>query len=424
MNQKKLLSCLASVISLSAIVCATRAQLPPGLQPAKPINGGEVSAARASTAGTSTAAPAAGGLQPVRVGGAVSADPDKKLLKVGDPAPALTVGKWMKGEPIVAFQPGKVYVVEFWATWCGPCKEVMPHLTELAHKYRGRVDFIGISINEVPHPKDTSYYTKVEKFVQSMGDQMDYHVAVDGMDGFISKNWFVASGEAGIPVAYVVDQKGAIAWIGHPGGDLDLVIEQVLAGTFAGADAARRHEAMRAKMEKAMTLRRAIVEAMKNRDFDQALAAIDASTEAFPEQAGGNVILKFQALAEKSGDAAAYEYARGVHAGTAAEVNRAPAPARPWIHYLLAAVIMDEATKLQVRDYDAALSYAKVAVLSDDPKEQVLYQAALAEAYYRKGDKQKAAEIAREATEKILALDGVQQPVKDRFIEELAKFQK
>lgn len=59
-------------------------------------------------------------------------------LAVGDPAPPLRVEAFLKGEPIAAFEPGKVYVIEFWATWCAPCIEQMPHLSALQTLYADR----------------------------------------------------------------------------------------------------------------------------------------------------------------------------------------------------------------------------------------------------------------------------------------------
>src|SRR5689334_13332915 len=77
-------------------------------------------------------------------------------LKVGDAAPPIKIAKWVKGKPdnmskdgnTYTIKPGSIHVVEFWATWCGPCKVSIPHLTELAKKYKGKVTFTGVSINE------------------------------------------------------------------------------------------------------------------------------------------------------------------------------------------------------------------------------------------------------------------------------------
>src|SRR6476469_6962935 len=89
-------------------------------------------------------------------------------LTITDPAPSIIVSKWVKGEPVKEFEKGKIYVVEFWATWCGPCKATIPHLTEMAHKYKD-VTFIGTSVWE--HSD-----SDVEPFVKEMGDKMDYHI--------------------------------------------------------------------------------------------------------------------------------------------------------------------------------------------------------------------------------------------------------
>src|SRR5437868_2205978 len=83
-------------------------------------------------------------------------------LGVGDPAPKLEVKEFVKGEPVVRLEKGKTYVVEFWATWCGPCRATIPHLTELQKKYKD-ITFIGVSVWEREPGA-------VKPFVAEMGD--------------------------------------------------------------------------------------------------------------------------------------------------------------------------------------------------------------------------------------------------------------
>ena len=154
---------------------------------------------------------------------AVHAAEPETLLKVGDPAPKLDVAKWVKGEPVKDLEKDKVYVIEFWATWCGPCRASIPHLTQLQKKYADQgVTMIGQNLGEGEK--------KVEPFVKQMGDKMDYRVAME-QDGAMGKTWLKAAGKSGIPCAFIVDKAGKIAWIGHPM-TMDKVLEQVVAGTY------------------------------------------------------------------------------------------------------------------------------------------------------------------------------------------------
>lgn len=151
-------------------------------------------------------------------------------LKIGDKAPELKV-EWIKGKPITQFKADQVYVLEFWATWCGPCKAAMPHLSELARQYRDKVTFVGVNIWE--KTKDQPYessYPAVKKFVTDMGDKMDYNVAVEKNDRYMSAFWMKAAGETGIPSTFLV-KEGKVIWIGHPM-KLDSIIINVLAGTY------------------------------------------------------------------------------------------------------------------------------------------------------------------------------------------------
>ena len=151
-------------------------------------------------------------------------------LKVGDPAPRLQTGKWMQGEPVKQFQKGKAYIVEFWATWCGPCRATIPHLNEVYSKFKDKgLVVIGQNCWE----RDESL---VAPFIKKMGDKMTYRVALDdkssNQKGQMARTWMEAAGRNGIPSAFLVDTKGVIAWIGHPMALKDEVIEQVLAGKF------------------------------------------------------------------------------------------------------------------------------------------------------------------------------------------------
>ena len=139
-----------------------------------------------------------------------------QALEVGDQAPSLSGVTWMKGEATET--KGAITVVEFWATWCGPCRKTIPHLTELQKKHGDKVRMIGLS-------DETA--AKVKPFITEMGAQMEYRV------GLASKETHAAymEGIDGIPHAFLIDASGTVLWQGHPA-QLGGPLEQAVAGKF------------------------------------------------------------------------------------------------------------------------------------------------------------------------------------------------
>jgi thiol-disulfide isomerase/thioredoxin len=184
---------------------------------------------------------------------------------LGDPAGDLKIATWVKGSP-VTLEKGKVYVVEFWATWCGPCRESIPHLTEMQKKFKDKVTFAGISTEELG---------EVKPFVDEMGGKMDYNVGVDDKEA-TSKAYMEAYGQDGIPCAFIVNKDKQIAWVGHPMDKMDAVLESVVAGTYdIKAAEQKRVEAVK-------------IEAEERRVFEELDAAV-----------GANDPKKFHAVAQK-----------------------------------------------------------------------------------------------------------------------------
>jgi thiol-disulfide isomerase/thioredoxin len=118
---------------------------------------------------------------------------------VGKAAPEIQAAYWINTPGLkLADLKDKIVVVEFWATWCPPCRKSIPHLIELNKKYAGQVTIIGLS---------DETQDKVAPFVKQMN--MDY--AVGGGSKTLN-----AYGVSGIPTVFVIDTTGKIAWQGHP----------------------------------------------------------------------------------------------------------------------------------------------------------------------------------------------------------------
>ncbi len=152
-------------------------------------------------------------------------------LKIGDLAPPLQPKTWLKGEPITKFEPGRVYIVEFWSTKCHACMEMMPELSALQKKYADRLSVIGVNAWE--WEGDATEAT-VEKFVKKQGARMDYTVAMDDpQKRNVFESWMTATGTYALPTTIIVDGRGRMVWVNaYSYGDQEFtaVLEQVLAG--------------------------------------------------------------------------------------------------------------------------------------------------------------------------------------------------
>ncbi|WP_309714487.1 TlpA family protein disulfide reductase, partial [Armatimonas sp.] len=206
-------------------------------------------------------------------------------LTIGDPTPAFAPEGWAKGKPTQAFQKGKVYVVEFWATWCGPCIASFPHLSDMADKMAGKATFISVNTWDRNQPgekeaKHAGHVERVAKFIKDNDTKMRYTIALDDEKDTIATTWMRAAGRNGIPCAFIVNQQGKVAWIGHPM-QMDKPLEEITAGTWDVAAAKAKYDAeaaaTKAQAAAQQKAQLAVVEAAKAGDmaaFDSAIVGL------------------------------------------------------------------------------------------------------------------------------------------------------
>jgi thiol-disulfide isomerase/thioredoxin len=128
---------------------------------------------------------------------------------VGQSLPKLSV-QWLDKKPETE---GKPMIVEFWATWCPPCRSSIPHLNEIYAKYKDKgLQIVGIT------DEDRAKIKKFEKDVP-----IEYAVGLD-TNGKYAKPF----GIQGIPHAVLVDKTGKVVWEGHPMSLKESQIEELL----------------------------------------------------------------------------------------------------------------------------------------------------------------------------------------------------
>ena len=196
-----------------------------------------------------------------------------KKLTIGDKAPPIDIAHWIKGEKVEEFEAGKVYVIEFWATWCGPCVRAMPHLSELQEKYADYdVKFISVS-DEKLETVVSFLFKENKKDGKIQNDRIAYTLTTDP-DKSVKRDYFRAAGQTGIPSAFIIGKDTRIEWIGNPGypiGEFDAALEAVVKDTWDREESKTKFEAAMAKKRKATSQRQKFTEAMQDEEWTPAV---------------------------------------------------------------------------------------------------------------------------------------------------------
>lgn len=222
------------------------------------------------------------------IGGLGSVAQAEPKLTIGSVAPELNIEHWVtdgKGafKPVTKFENGKIYIVEFWATWCGPCIMSMPHLAELQKKYADKgVHLISVSDEDLDTVNEFLDQHLEEGFVKE--DAKDapktfreltnaYSLTTDP-DGSVSETYMGAAELSTIPHAFIVGKDQKIEWIGHPA-TMDEVLAEVVEGKW-DRDAFLVKYNTQKQVEGIFSK---ITVAMRGNKFDEALKSIDEAID-------------------------------------------------------------------------------------------------------------------------------------------------
>ena len=196
-------------------------------------------------------------------------------LVVGSVAPKLNIEHWVQnGEgkyPKVSdFKSGKVYVVEFWATTCGPCVQSMPHLAHLQSAYADKgLQIVSISSEPLDVVKDFLGNELVDESgkKKAIGEVTKAYCLTTDPDGSSDVDYMLAANQDGIPCAFIVGKDAKIEWIGHPM-EMDGILESVIEDTWD-------REKYASEQKLIAEIQKTVGSLARNKKFAEAVAAID-----------------------------------------------------------------------------------------------------------------------------------------------------
>lgn len=142
---------------------------------------------------------------------------------------------WLQGAPVKEWEKDKVYIFEFWATWCGPCLAAMPHMEQLhqAFKDNPRMQIIGVNVMDRKTPE------VLKEFIKNRPAPLNYTMAVDVDGKKTREKWLEPLKVNGIPHAFAV-KNGRLIWRGHPSQLSEKTMQAMLKPDFSAASLAAK----------------------------------------------------------------------------------------------------------------------------------------------------------------------------------------
>ncbi|WP_348649599.1 MULTISPECIES: TlpA disulfide reductase family protein [Rhizobium] len=159
-------------------------------------------------------------------------------LNSDSPAPLIDVQDWLRGDPLSNFQPGKIYILEFFSTTCGPCGPALSDAAQLQEEYSDMgVELIGVAANEEAATADEAR-AQVDAWVTKWLPNTNIRIAFDH-SGEMAKHWLEASLTFHVPQAFIVDRDGSIAFI-EDSNSLEDVLPKVIDGSWRTSAEAKK----------------------------------------------------------------------------------------------------------------------------------------------------------------------------------------